>query len=65
MQIIRYEVLYKDKKGISWYRGKESGLYEYDDAIKCIKNLKQSNEYKDIQLKKITETSEIIEYSIK
>lgn len=63
MKKVRYRVLYEDEKGIFWYRGKESGLYEYDDAIKYMKELEKKGKYKNIQCEKITEISEIVHRS--
>lgn len=55
---VRYEVRYEDSKGFKWYIGKESGLYEYEDAKLCAKNLKDK---KNIRIVKITENYKVIE----
>lgn len=57
----RYEVRWEDEKGFKWYRGKESGLYEYEDAKLLSINLRD-NGMKNIKITEVTETYKDIEF---
>lgn len=52
---VRYEVEYEDYKGQKWYRGKESGLYKYENAKKYAEFLQQRALMKDIKIIEVTE----------
>lgn len=57
---VRYEVRWEDEKGRKWYRGKESGLYEYDDAKLLAINLYDNN-MRNIRITEVTEIYKDIE----
>lgn len=56
----RYEVRYEDSKGIKWCRGRESSVYEYEEAKLYVEILKKKD-MKNIKIVEITESYKVIE----